>query len=225
MGQSMVRIMKYDRAANERNAVPALRLAGNSLDWFRLDDGVMGGQSETHHCTLGAGDEDASVLHFTGTINTEGGGFTSIRSKIPAGSLDRSTEAIRLRFQADGKTYKLFMTDGSRYSGGPLSRTPSWQADIPTNRIEPESTEWEEVTVPLSSLLPNFGGSVRSRPPEEEKKNYTFDPTQVQEVGLMLSLKLANGEPNPNETFGQGIFPFSFKLKSIETVASAPSSD
>jgi hypothetical protein len=173
----------------------------------------------------GAGDEDTSVLHFTGTINTEGGGFASIRSKIAAGSLDNSTEAIRLRFQADGKTYKLFMTDGNRYTGGPLSKTPSWQSDIPTRHIEPGTTDWDEAIIPLSNLLPNFGGSMRSHQPEEEKKNYAFDPAKVQEIGLMLSLKLANGEPNPKETFGQGIFPFSFRLKSIETVTSASSCD
>lgn len=218
MGQSAVRIMKYDRAANERNAVPALRLAGHTLQWFRLDDGVMGGQSETQHVTDTTTD-GSPVLHFTGTINTDGGGFTSIRTRIPAGLLDSKTQAVRLRFQGDGKTYKLFLTDGSRATGGPMSRTPSWQADVPTRRIEPGSgEEWEEATVPLSSLLPNFGPSMRSRPPEEEKKNYTFDPSTMQEIGLMLSLKLANGKPNPKETFGEGIFPFSLRLQSIEAV-------
>jgi Complex I intermediate-associated protein 30 (CIA30) len=217
MGQSAVRIMKYDRAANERNAVPALRLAGHTLHWFRLDDGVMGGQSETQHKTEVTAD-GSPVLHFAGTINTEGGGFTSIRTRIPAGLLDSKTQAIRLRFQGDGKTYKLFLTDGNRTTGGPMSRTPSWQADVPTRRIEPGSSEWEDATVPLSSLLPNFGGSVRSRPPEEEKKNYSFDHSSMQEIGLMLSLKLANGKPNPKETFGEGIFPFSLRLQSMESV-------
>ena len=35
MGQA-VRIMKYDRAANERNAVSALRAFGHALKWHRL---------------------------------------------------------------------------------------------------------------------------------------------------------------------------------------------
>ena len=41
MGQAM-RMMKYDRAANERNAVGALNFVDHALHWYRLDDGVMG---------------------------------------------------------------------------------------------------------------------------------------------------------------------------------------
>jgi NADH dehydrogenase [ubiquinone] 1 alpha subcomplex assembly factor 1 len=206
MGQAM-RMMSYDRAANERSAVTALQMAGHTMSWYRLDDGVMGGQSETNHVS------HSGILHFTGIINTDGGGFTSIRSKIPEGLLTPSTEGIKLRFQGDGKTYKFFMTDGNRSTGSPMSRTPSWQADLPTKLIENEN-EWEEATIPLSSLIPNFGGSMR----QAEKGDYTFDVSTIREVGLMLSLKLASGQPNPKETFGEGIFPFSFKLQSIEPV-------
>lgn len=34
----------------------------------------------------------------------------------------------------------------------------------------------------------------------------------------MLSLKLSNGDPNPVETYGSGIFPFSLRIRSIEPV-------
>src|SRR3569623_1259340 len=111
MGQAL-QVKNYDRAANDRNAVSALHLAGHRLSLFRLDDGVMGGQSETNHVS------QDGILHFVGTINTDGGGFTSIRTKIPEGALTPATEAIRIRYQGDGKTYKLFLTDGSRSMGG-----------------------------------------------------------------------------------------------------------
>jgi hypothetical protein len=206
MGQAM-RIAKYDRAANERNAVTALTMAGQALSWYRLDDGVMGGKSDTQqHVT-----EDG-VLHFDGTINTEGGGFASIRTMLPPGVLPSTrTAAIRLRVLGDGKTYKLFLTDGT--AGGPLSRSPSWQADIPTRN----DGTWQDVRVPLDSLLPNFGGGVR-RNPNEDKANYTFVAEEMNQIGLMLSLKLSNGEPNPKETFGEGIFPFSLRVHSVEPV-------
>ena len=49
----------------------SLNLLGHTLKWHRLDDGVMGGQSETLH----ASSTDTDELHFTGQINTQGGGF------------------------------------------------------------------------------------------------------------------------------------------------------
>ena len=48
MGQA-IRAMKYDRTANECNAIPGLTFHGRQLQWHRLDDGVMGGKSETVH--------------------------------------------------------------------------------------------------------------------------------------------------------------------------------
>jgi len=209
----MMRMMSYDRAANERNAVSALRMAGQPLSWFRLDDGVMGGQSETNHLVS----EDDGALHFVGTINTNGGGFASVRSKIPAGVLASSTtDAIRIRFRGDGKTYKFIMSDGNRMAGAPMSRTPSWQTDLPTRRDGGGAAEWEEATIPVASFLPNFGGSSRS--PEADKANYVLDVSEIREIGLMLSLKLADGRPNPRETYGEGVFPFELLVKSIEPV-------
>ena len=149
MGQA-VRVMKYDRAENERNAIPALTMdllnqEAAPLKWHRLDDGVMGGQSESLHTCL----EDGS-LHFAGQINTNGGGFCSIRSPLPEG-LPENTTGIRLRFKGDGRTYKLMLSDGNRSMFGPSKRAPSWQCDIPTKK----SGESEEITMPFSSFKPS----------------------------------------------------------------------
>lgn len=211
MGQVM-RIMSYDRAGNEKAAIPVLQIAGHSCQWFRLDDGVMGGQSETLH------EDQDGILHFTGTINTNGGGFTSIRSKIPAGSL-KGKQAVQLSFRGDGKTYKLMMTDGHPSTGGPWGRTPSWQADLPTKSGLGDG-EWQETTISLSSMLPSFGGAPSKRPTTE---GHALEPAKMTELGLMLSLKRANGDSNPPETFGQGIFPFSLRVKSIQIVDEAAS--
>ncbi|KAL3778813.1 hypothetical protein HJC23_009846 [Cyclotella cryptica] len=197
-----MRIMSYDRAANERNAIPGLKLLGKPLQWYRLDDGVMGGQSETLHQVVGDIEE---TLHFTGQINTQGGGFCSIRSPVEGG-LPSDTTAIRVSFQGDGKTYKFLLSDGNKAAFGPSRRSPSWQADLPTKKDGEETT-----IIPLSSLTPSVIGG----PVSTEVK---LDPTQVKELGFMLSLKLSNGEPNPVETFGSGIFPFSLKIRSIEAI-------
>lgn len=227
-------MMSYDRAANERIAVTALQLLNSgtptcgadtaapvaaSLKWYRLDDGVMGGQSESDHIPL----EDGKMLHFQGTINTHGGGFCSIRTKFYHTFLSTNAEAIKLVYRGDGKTYKLILSDGNRSTGGPFGKSPSWQVDLPTQHLS-ETQEWEERTLPLSSLLPNFGGRMSSRPPEEERAHHKFNAEDMRELGIMLSLKLSNGQPNPVETFGSGIFPFSLMVKSIEVVHASSSS-
>ena len=66
----------------------------------------------------------------------------------------------------------------------------------------------------LKNFVPSFGGS--RRPEMERNKKYQFQPNQMQQIGLMLSLRLASGQPNPTETFGQGRFPFSLHVQSIE---------
>lgn len=198
--------MSYDRAANERNAIPGLNLLGNALRWHRLDDGVMGGRSETLHQVESGNDDCEQTLHFTGQINTEGGGFCSVRSPVEGG-LPPDATAIRISFVGDGKTYKFLLSDGNKSTFGPSRRSPSWQTDLPTNKQE------ETRIIKLDSLTPSvIGGPVDT--------DVKLDPTQVKEMGFMLSLKLSNGQANPVETFGSGIFPFSLKIRSIDVVRS-----
>ena len=178
-----------------------MKLGDNSLQWYRLDDGVMGGQSETLHTST-----DAGELHFTGQINTSGGGFTSIRSSIEGG-LAADTTAIRVSYIGDGKTYKVLLSDGNKSAFGPSRRSPSWQTDLPTKKDGSEET----AIISLDSLTPSLQGS----PIKTDEK---LDPTEVKEIGFMLSLKLSSGESNPVETYGTGIFPFSLKILSIGTV-------
>lgn len=170
MGQ-VFRIMTYDSAGNRCHAVTALQLARHDLQWFRLDDGVMGGLSTTQHKqvvrTSGIGRDQGNndnidkkdnnsntLLHFEGIINTNGGGFCSIRSEFPAGILTAQYSAVKIRFRGDGKTYKVLLRDGSR--GGPTSTTPSWQIDLPTQSlcsatnegVDGDTQAWEEAVLP-----------------------------------------------------------------------------
>lgn len=136
MGQ-VLRVMSYDRAANERNAIPGLQLLGHTLKWHRLNDGVMGGRSETlHSFHEGAAAADVSdsdskstqpsaaiptkgaALHFSGQINTSGGGFCSIRSPLPQGHIPSNTAAIKITHIGDGKTYKFLLSDGNKSTFG-----------------------------------------------------------------------------------------------------------
>ncbi|KAL7526432.1 hypothetical protein ACHAXR_001486, partial [Thalassiosira sp. AJA248-18] len=180
----------------------SLKFLGRTLNWHRLDDGVMGGQSETAHVSS----TDADELHFAGQINTQGGGFCSIRSPIEGG-FPSDTAAIRLCYVGDGKTYKLLFSDINKSAFGPSRRSPSWQKDLPTKKgVE------DTAVIRLDSLTPSLqGGPINT--------DMKIDPTKIQEMGFMLSLKLSSGESNPAETFGSGIFPFSLRIRSIETVS------
>lgn len=223
MGQAM-RMYQYDRTENEMNSISALTIengeASNvSLEWHRLDDGVMGGKSETVHISKNDGS-----LHFAGTINTNGGGFCSIRSPIPEG-LPRGITGIRLKFRGDGKTYKLTLSDGVKSKFGP-SRTGSWQHDIPTKNLTASAgngdgngdgekeDDYETITIPFSALESSFGPWGKT----EAQKAIQFDVDSMRQIGFMLSLKLSDGSANPVETFGSGVFPFSLEILSIDPI-------
>ena len=223
MGNAATRVMTYSIAKNEANAIAVLEFVNKTttestpLSWFRLDDGVMGGQSETH---LLAKD---GVLHFEGIINTNGGGFTSIRTKLPPGSFlaspatNTAIKGIKIRYRGDGKTYKVLLSNGDR--GGPFTRVPSWQVDLPTSDKsggDDDEDIWDETTILFDHLVPAFGG--RTQPSEDEKKQYTFQAADMKELGFMLSLRLSDGRPNPKETYGEGMFPFALLIQSITTV-------
>jgi Complex I intermediate-associated protein 30 (CIA30) len=223
---------KYEAraASSERNTISALSMMATTagrrklpLHWFRLDDGVMGGQSTSDKTATVTDPQtgNADILHFTGTINTNGGGFTSIRAVLPNGILTRKTTGIKICFRGDGKTYKLLLSDG----GG--RQTPSWQANLPTKKStttndNEDDEQWQELIIPFTSFIPNVGvGRNRKTGSEhllEEGQNGALDPVEMKQIGLMLSLLLADGQPNPQTTFGSGIFNFSLQVRSIEPV-------
>ena len=71
MGQaflSMRRAATYSITSNKRDAVSSMIFGHQPLHWYRLDDGVMGGQSETRHI------DRSGALGFEGTLDTRGGG-------------------------------------------------------------------------------------------------------------------------------------------------------
>eukprot|EP00587_Corethron_hystrix_P009995 CAMPEP_0113300682 /NCGR_PEP_ID=MMETSP0010_2-20120614/2208_1 /TAXON_ID=216773 ORGANISM="Corethron hystrix, Strain 308" /NCGR_SAMPLE_ID=MMETSP0010_2 /ASSEMBLY_ACC=CAM_ASM_000155 /LENGTH=231 /DNA_ID=CAMNT_0000154143 /DNA_START=34 /DNA_END=729 /DNA_ORIENTATION=+ /assembly_acc=CAM_ASM_000155 len=224
MGQAM-RMMKYPHAENEINAITGAIITGDSihppipLRWHRLDDGVMGGKSITTHSAGGkGGDKGEEWLHFSGTINTDGGGFTSVRA--PISLIPEDTEAIAVRYRGDGKTYKVLLSNGK--PAGPFSNNVSWQADLPTcireggdgdgADNEKSYSSWEEATLPLSSFIPSFGGRVN------KKESLVLVPTEQRQIGLMLSLYRSDGSANPEETFGKGEFDFKLTVHSIAFV-------
>ncbi|WP_051279712.1 CIA30 family protein [Hellea balneolensis] len=138
--------------------------------WRAVNDGVMGGKSS------GGPRFEEGQMVFEGVINTNGGGFSSVRRPVTQGVLAES-DGLKLRIKSDGRGYKVTMRTNIAYRG----RLVSFQAPIP----ETQAHEWEEVEVSFETLSASiFGRPVRGA---------EFDPSEVSELGLIL----ADGRDGP----------------------------
>lgn len=138
--------------------------------WRAVNDGVMGGLSS------GGPSMGDGHMVFSGTINTNGGGFSSIRTRVEPGALS-GADGVRLTIRSDGRDYKLTFRTSERWRG----RSVSYQAPIPN----PPSGQWGEVFVPFADLDTSvFGRRVRAG---------AFEPGDVREMGIIL----ADGRDGP----------------------------
>ncbi len=123
----------------------------SDLGWYVVNDNVMGGRSE------GDFEQEQGQLRFTGRTNTNGGGFSSIRTK-PL-QLDLSNHAgIRLNVKGDGRRYTWRLATDARWRG----RQVSYWADFETR-----NGTWSTSTFPSPASFPGPGvsaGRTRARP-------------------------------------------------------------
>jgi hypothetical protein len=132
------------------------------LGWFVVNDNVMGGRSD------GDFQQQQGELGFTGRTNTNGGGFSSIRTRPM--QLDLSQYGgIRLRVLGDGRRYTWRLTTNARWRG----RQVSYWADFDTR-----NGTWATVDIPFSSFIPQFRG-YRLDGPDLDSGNITG-------MGLMI---------------------------------------
>jgi hypothetical protein len=132
------------------------------LGWFTLNDNVMGGRSE------GGFDLQDGELVFAGRTNTNGGGFSSIRTG-PL-KLDLSNhEGIRLALKGDGRRYTWRLATDARWRG----REISYWADFET-----ENGEWSTANIPFAKFVPKFRGRQLDGP--------ELDPARITSMGLMI---------------------------------------
>lgn len=134
--------------------------------WYVVNDNVMGGRSE------GGFRVEGGELHFAGRTNTDGGGFSSIRTD--AVELDLAGyDGIRLRVKGDGRRYTWRLTTTARWRGQEIG----YWADFDT-----DEGAWRTVDIPFSRFVPRYRGT-RLDGPE-------LDPAQVTGMGLMIYDKL-----------------------------------
>jgi hypothetical protein len=135
--------------------------------WQVVNDGVMGGRSQ------GYVEIQEGALHFTGTLVTQGGGFTSVRAST---ALDlEGYDGLELRVRGGGRSFEVEVSDGARRWGRAVSRRASFRT----------TSEWTWVRVPFSELGASiFGQAVRVGP---------LDPAKVRSLGLYM----ADGKDGP----------------------------
>lgn len=132
--------------------------------WRPVNDGVMGGRSSG-----GPRFEDDRMI-FEGVINTNGGGFSSVRAPVLRGYL-ADMSALKLRVKSDGRGYKLTLRTSMTFRG----RSVAFQAPIPKTT----PGDWVEVSLPFSDLEASiFGRPIGDVP---------FDAADVRTIGIILS--------------------------------------
>ena len=151
--------------AAESNELDTLSLTsfnsdGDDLDWYVQNDNVMGGRS------VGGFEIASGQLIFAGNTNTNGGGFSSIRTQ-PL-KLDLSDYAgIRVKVKADGRRYTWQLQTDARWRG----RQVNFWADFDTR-----ADETSVIDIPFTNFFPQFRGF--------RLDGFELDTSQITEFGL-----------------------------------------
>ncbi len=135
---------------------------GSDLRWYVVNDDVMGGRSE------GDFEQADGKLRFTGNTDTNGGGFSSIRTRPVQLDLSKH-DGIRLHVKGDGRRYTWRLTTAARWR----SREVSYWAEFETR-----NGTWTTVDIPFASFIPRFRGNRLDGP--------ALDPGQITGMGLMI---------------------------------------
>lgn len=135
--------------------------------WSIVNDGVMGGLSDSH---FQINSEGHAV--FLGEISLKNnGGFASVRNQEPLNLFGFG--AIRLNLKGDGKRYSF------RLKPDPGKLKPSYWYE---QRFETKMNEWVEIILPLNDFEPTF----RGRSPEDAP---LLDLKSISHFGFLISDK------------------------------------
>jgi hypothetical protein len=151
--------------ASEADKLDSLSLTDFNADspdlgWYVQNDNVMGGRSEGGFAT------SSGQLIFSGNTNTDGGGFSSIRTKPLKQDLSAYT-GIRVKVKADGRRYTWGIQTDARWRG----RRINYWADFDTL-----ADETSVIDIPFLNFLPQFRGFKLDGP--------ELDTSQITEFAL-----------------------------------------
>jgi NADH dehydrogenase [ubiquinone] 1 alpha subcomplex assembly factor 1 len=130
--------------------------------WIVVNDNVMGGRS------IGGFELDSGLLVFSGSTNTDGGGFSSIRGRLPEGADWAEADGLLLRVRTSGK--RSFKLDIRQTEGRSLAyRAPLQIA---------EGDGWQDVKVPFRAFSATWRGrAIRSS---------SFNPAAANQLGFFI---------------------------------------
>lgn len=136
------------------------------LDWYSVDDGVMGGVSQSRFTRAEEG-----IGHFHGELSDlHGGGFASVRTFLDDRDFS-GLEGIRLRVKGDGRRYSFRIRNDDRFDG------IVYKSDFTTL-----DGEWMAVELPFSG----FKAAFRGRTLEDAMP---LDLRQIVQIGILVSKK------------------------------------
>ena len=139
-----------------------------NLNWRIINDGVMGGMSDSEIQILPEG-----LGVFKGNVSLENnGGFASTRGLLPRLPSEHYTK-MKLRIKGDGKKYSFRIRTDGEYDG------VSYKNDFGT-----KAGDWQEITLLLADFKPTWRGRTLSNIPP-------IEPTQIRQIGFLISDKQA----------------------------------
>jgi len=134
--------------------------------WYIVNDGVMGGVSESNIVTNTDG-----TATFSGVLSPDNnGGFASVRSLVED-KLDDSFKGVTVRVMGDGNKYMIRFRTSNSFDGY------AYQA-----RIQTEANEWKEFKIPFNEFKPTFRGYMLDNKPDLQSEN-------ILQIGLMIADK------------------------------------
>ena len=170
-------------SASESGVMNTLLLTSFNADspdfgWYVQNDNVMGGRSE------GGFGISSGQLIFSGNTNTNGGGFSSIRTKPLKLDLSAYT-GIRVKVKADGRKYTWGMQTDALWRG----RRINYWADFDT--LADESII---VDIPFTNFFPQFRGFKLDGPELETSQITEFALYQYDKTDGPFELHLVSVE-------------------------------
>ena len=144
-------------------AIYDFKANNNTLGWYVVNDGVMGGLSQGQ-ITI----NDAGNGVFEGYVTTENnGGFSAVRYAFNIKDVSKFEHVI-LKVKGDGKAYQFRIKENS-------TQRFSYTATFKTSGV------WENIKIPLKSFYPTYRGSRLDKP------NYAGE--KMEEITIFIGNK------------------------------------
>ena len=170
-------------SASEADNLDTLSLTGFTADspdfgWYVQNDNVMGGRSEGGFAIA------SEELIFSGNTNTNGGGFSSIRTQPLELDLSAYT-GIRVKVKADGRRYPWGIQTDALWRG----RQINYWADFDTL-----ADQTMVIDIPFVNFLPQFRGFKLDGPELDTGQIAEFSLYQYDKTDGPFALRLISVE-------------------------------